>query len=85
MKEQDFQDQIRSLQENMILLCEKMERLSKAIVGDEEFGQEGLVKLVKRHEKFIQNQRFLYAKIYGAMAVGGVMWTLILKFWDKIF
>ncbi len=85
MKEEEIKEQIRKLQENVILMADKMDRLSKAIVGDDEYGQEGLVKLVKRHERYIEKQQFLYAKIYGAIAVGGVAWTLIMKFWDKIF
>ena len=85
MKEEEIKEQIRKLQENVILMADKMDRLSKAIVGDEEYGQEGIVKLVKRHERYIEKQQFLYAKIYGAIAVGGVAWTLIMKFWDKIF
>ena len=85
MKEEEIKQEIRNLQDNMMSVMEKMDRLSKAIVGDEEFGQEGLVKLVKKHERYIEKQKFLYAKIYGAIAVGGIAWTLVLKFWDKIF
>jgi hypothetical protein len=85
MKEEEIKQKIENLQENMISVMEKMDRLSKAIVGDEEYGQEGIVKLVKRHERYIEKQKFLYAKIYGAIAVGGVAWTLIMKFWDRLF
>ncbi len=85
MKEEEIKQEIKTLQDNMMSVMEKMDRLSKAIVGDEEFGQEGLVKLVKKHERYIEKQKFLYAKIYGAIAVGGIAWTLVLKFWDKIF
>jgi len=85
MKEEEIKEQIKRLQENIIVIADKMDRLSKAIVGDEEYGQEGIVKLVKRHEKYIEKQKFLYAKIYGAIAVGGVAWTLIMKFWDRLF
>lgn len=85
MQEKEIKQEIKSLQDNMMSVMEKMDRLSKAIVGDEEFGQEGLVKLVKKHERYIEKQKFLYAKIYGAIAVGGIAWTLILKFWDKLF
>ncbi len=85
MKEEEIKEQIKRLQENIIVIADKMDRLSKAIVGDEEYGQEGIVKLVKRHERYIEKQKFLYAKIYGAIAVGGVAWTLIMKFWDRLF
>jgi hypothetical protein len=85
MQEKEIKQEIKTLQDNMMSVMEKMDRLSKAIVGDEEFGQEGLVKLVKKHERYIEKQKFLYAKIYGAIAVGGIAWTLVLKFWDKLF
>lgn len=64
---------------------EKVDKMYNALVGDTRLGNEGLVKKVNRHEKFINDQRTKWAKIYGGMGVIGVVWTLLLKFWDKIF
>ena len=63
---------------------ETLTKIHKAIVGDKDFGQDGLVELVKKHEKWITSQKFMWAKIYGGIAVGSAIGTFIIKFWSKI-
>ena len=62
----------------------RLEAIYGALVGNDKFGAEGLVNKVKSHDKWITEQKYKYAKIYGGMGVIGVLWTLLLKFWDKI-
>jgi hypothetical protein len=59
--------------------------IKMAIVGNDEFGQEGLVSMVKRHEKYIETDQKFKHKLIGGVAVLGTVWTLILKFGDKLF
>jgi len=75
----------KELKEDFKNISEKIERIHKAVVGDQEFGHLGIVQMVRKHDKWIEKQKFMYAKIYGGVAVGGILWTLILKFWDKLF
>ena len=41
--------------------------------------------MVKKHEIWINAQRFMMAKIYGGIVVGSTLGGLLVKFWDKIF
>jgi hypothetical protein len=62
---------------------ETLRKIHQAIVGDKEFGQEGLVEMVKKHEDWIQGQKYMWAKIYGGIIVGssaiGYILNVILK------
>ena len=64
---------------------ETLNKILNAIVGDKEFGQEGIVQMVRKHDKWITSQKFMWAKIYGGIAVGSALGTLLLKFWNRIF
>tara|TARA_R110000744_G_scaffold125306_1_gene230994 strand:+ start:129 stop:407 length:279 start_codon:yes stop_codon:yes gene_type:complete len=62
----------------------QIDEIYDALVGNEKLGSIGLVKKVSLHEKWINEQKFKNAKLYGGMGVIGVLWTLLLKFWDKL-
>ena len=64
---------------------ETLNKILNAIVGDKEFGQEGIVQMVRKHDKWITSQKFMWAKIWGGISVGTTIGTLLIKFWDKIF
>ena len=59
--------------------------LKQTVVGNKEYGQKGLVERVNEHRKYIESDKNLKAKFVGGTTVVGVIWTLLLKFWDKIF
>ena len=65
-----------SLEEQNVVL----KKIHQAIVGDKEFGQDGLVTMVRNHEKWIASQKYIWAKIYGGIAVGSTIGTIILNF-----
>ena len=60
-------------------------KLNQTIIGDKENGQKGLVEQVNDHRRYILKDQNLKAKFVGGTTVVGVVWTLLLKFWDKIF
>tara|TARA_R110000764_G_scaffold102558_1_gene188080 strand:+ start:1007 stop:1258 length:252 start_codon:yes stop_codon:yes gene_type:complete len=62
-----------------------VDEIKGAIIGNKEFGQEGLVNVVKRHEAYIESDRKFKQKLVGVGATLGTLWTLILKFGDKLF
>jgi hypothetical protein len=72
---------VEKLSKEMTKLCLKFDKVHNAIVGDLSLGQEGLVRMVKNHEKFISNQKYLYAKIYGGTIVVATLISLMTKFW----
>lgn len=59
---------------------ETLKKIHNAIVGDKDFGHEGLVALVHKHERWIESQKFMWAKIYGGIAVGSALISILLKF-----
>jgi hypothetical protein len=59
--------------------------LKQTVIGNKEYGQKGLVEQVNEHRKYIEADKNLKAKFIGGSLVVGTLWTLLLKFWDKIF
>ena len=59
--------------------------LKQTVIGNKVYGQKGLVEQVNEHRKYIENDKSLKAKFVGASFVVGTLWTLLLKFWDKLF
>ena len=57
-----------------------LNKILNAVVGDKEFGQAGLVEMVRNHEKWIEKQKYMWAKIWGGVAVGSAVVGSILKF-----
>lgn len=63
----------------------KIDRLSRAVIGDDEMGQEGLVSRVNRHDRWIEKQKLKEARIIGIGIGLGFVWTALLKIADKLF
>lgn len=64
---------------------ESIEKIYNAVVGDEKFGQRGIVQMIQKHDRWIEKQKYMWAKIWGGIAVGSGVVTILIKFWDKIF
>jgi hypothetical protein len=60
-------------------------KLNTTIVGDPDYGQIGLVNQVKEHNDYIENDKNFKSKLIGGSIVLGGLWTIIIKFFDKIF
>jgi hypothetical protein len=59
-------------------------RLETSVMGDEKAGVKGIVKTQKEHSEYIEKDKKFKAKVAGGATVFGILWTLLLKFWDKI-
>ena len=70
-------DQIKEIVESQ---GETLKKIHNAIVGDKEFGQKGLVELVNNNTNWITSQKYFWAKIYGGIAVGTTIVTIISKY-----
>jgi len=77
-------EEIISIHKEIKNLNSKIDRILRTLIGDDEMAQEGLVTKVDRHEKFIENQKLLMAKITGVAIgsgiFGGLVTELIIKF-----
>lgn len=46
-----------------------LRKIYQALIGDEKLGQEGLVKMVKRHDRWIDSAKLKFAAVLGGFAV----------------
>ena len=81
----ELKREIGELSDCVKMQGETIKKIHNAIVGDKEFGQDGIVQMVRKHDRWITSQKFMWAKIYGGIAVGSAVATILVKFWDKIF
>jgi hypothetical protein len=81
----EIKKEVEGVKKEMTKLCGKVDKIHNALLGDRTLQQDGLAKMVKKHEDWIQKQNIRDAKIYGAMVVITTMTSLLVKFWDKIF
>jgi len=82
MNTEDKIDEILKGQEE----CKQfLKRLETAVLGDKPAGVTGLAKRVHEAERYIEADKKFKARAAGGLGVVGVLWGLIIKFWDKIF
>jgi len=62
-----------------------LNKLHQTVIGDNAYGQKGLVEEVREHKAYLEKDKYLKAKFIGGSFVVCTLWTLLLKFWDKIF
>jgi hypothetical protein len=60
-------------------------KLNQTVVGNKEYGQKGLVEQVNEHRKYIEDDKAFKAKLVGGATVVGILYGVLLKYWDKIF
>ena len=70
---------MESLHKDIQGLTGKVDRVLRTLIGDVEMEQEGLVTKVANHEKWIQQQKLLLAKVAGMAIGGGVVGGLVLE------
>jgi hypothetical protein len=80
------------IKETLTKLTDKVESIDKTttklnitIIGDETYGQVGLITKVKKHADYIEKDKHFKSKLIGGSIVLGGLWTIVIKFWDKIF
>ena len=80
-----IKDSLSKLTDKVDTIDKTTTKLNTTIVGDPDYGQIGLISQVKEHSEYIENDKGFKAKIIGGSVVFGALWTVIIKFWDKIF
>jgi hypothetical protein len=84
MQQLNTTEEIKGIHKEIKNLNGKIDRILRTLIGDEEMAQEGLVTKVDRHDKFIESQKLLMAKItgiaIGSGVFGGLVTQLIIKF-----
>jgi hypothetical protein len=80
-----IKDTLNKLTDKVDAIDKTTTKLNTTIVGDDAYGQVGLVTKVKEHTDYIETDKTFKSKLVGGSIVIGVIWTFIIKFWDKIF
>lgn len=73
-------DEILKIHLEVKSLNAKIDRILRTLIGDEEMAQEGLVNKVDRHEKYIEGQKLLMAKIMGIAIGSGLFGGIVGQF-----
>jgi hypothetical protein len=64
-------------------LASKVDRILRTLIGDEDMGQTGLVSKVQKHEDWIEQQKLVWAKVFGIAVgsglFGGMVTQLVMK------
>jgi hypothetical protein len=55
-------------------------KLNQTVIGDEAYGQTGLIKQVKEHADYIEKDKAFKSKLIGGGIVLSFIWGVILKF-----
>lgn len=76
----DLKKELDDLKSEVQKQSETLTKIHQAIVGDREFGQDGIVQMVRKHEKWIESQKYLWAKIWGGIAVGSSIIGFVLNY-----
>ena len=80
-----IKDTLNKLTDKVDAIDKTTKKLNTTIVGDDAYGQVGLVTKVKEHTDYIETDKTFKSKLVGGSIVIGIVWTVIIKFWDKIF
>jgi hypothetical protein len=77
-------NELTLLHSEIKILSQKMDRVLRTLIGDEEMAQEGLVTKVHKHEEYIQSQKLLMAKVSGIAIGSGVLSNWVFDWLSKI-
>lgn len=58
-----------------------LNKLNQTVIGDETYGQVGLIKKVEEHNAYIDKDKEFKSRLVGGGLVISFLWGLILKFW----
>ena len=65
-------------------LASKVDRILRTLIGDEDMGQTGLVSKVQKHDDWIEQQKLVWAKVFGIAVgsglFGGIVTQLVMKY-----
>lgn len=82
-----IQDKLDALAERQELMNSQLTtmnhnltRLNQTVIGDAQYGQKGLVSEVESLRNYVDQDKMKNSKIIGGLAVIGVLWTFLLKY-----
>ena len=83
-KEKDVNIRLEHLENIVVKMNNKLEKIFDVVVGNETFDQVGLINRLKNLEKEADKLKALKNKLVGAFIVGGAAWTIIWELFKKL-
>lgn len=81
----DFLTRMDKVEDTLIQINIKLNKIFDVVVGDAKFDQEGIISRVKKLEAENEKNKALKNKLVGAFIVGGAVWTVVFEVIKKIF
>lgn len=75
-------EDIQWIKDTMLNMNNTLTQLNQTVVGNEQYGQKGIVKTLEEHSKFIEEQKNFKAKLIGGGIVISALWSIVM---NKIF
>jgi hypothetical protein len=79
--DKDFLSRINDVENTLVNMGSKIEKIYDVVVGNETFDQVGLIGRLKKVESEIEKLTAIKHKVIGASLVGGATWAII---WEMI-
>lgn len=80
--------QVINKQNDMDLTLREMDKtltqLNQTVVGNPTYGQKGLVEEIKDIKIYVDNDKLIKSKLWGGLAVIGVIWTFAWQYFMTI-
>lgn len=81
MQEKDVLSRIDHVENLVVKMSGKLEKIYDVVVGNETFQQEGLLSRIKKLEDDAKKMNAFKNKLIGAFIAGGAVWTVL---WEVI-
>lgn len=79
--DKSFLERLNDVENTLVKMESKIEKIYDALVGNEKFDQLGLISRIKKLEEENEKYKALKNKLIGAFLVGGAVWTVA---WEMI-
>jgi len=83
--DKSFLERLNDVENTLVKMESKIEKIYDALVGNEKFDQLGLISRIKKLEEENEKYKALKNKLIGAFLVGGAAWTIAWEFIKKTF
>jgi len=83
--DKSFLERLNDVENTLVKMESKIEKIYDALVGNEKFDQLGLISRIKKLEEENEKYKAIKNKLIGAFLVGGAAWTIAWEFIKKTF
>jgi hypothetical protein len=83
--DKSFLERLNDVENTLVKMESKIEKIYDALVGNEKFDQLGLISRIKKLEEENEKYKAIKNKLIGAFLVGGAVWTVAWEMIKKMF